>query len=344
MIEHERSYILSLEDGKRFLDKFHTTEAVHKPIVDYYFDKGVRIRCVDKRFILTHKEGNKSDGHRFEREEDVSANAADILKQRSVLTVRKSRVSIPLPEELTGKNKRYHVTMDFIDEPMKLAVLEIEAMDNGLYPVPPDICQKLFGLSLRECPLCAWSLFRRKIGICGGPSSGKSETAKWMSHTLNTKYGANSFNVVEFATSFIQKYKKNPSFYDQFFLWYGQHAREDDAGTSNIVISDCPTFLSYIYMVLLNKLPFSKDTALYLSKIYKRVLFDLDSYTDMIFMQLVDYHENGVRFQTPDEAKEIQNRIFMFLGDHNIPHVKATYNDLEKVLSDLFYINPSEMV
>jgi len=339
MIEHKRSYVLSIEDGRRFLDRFYVVDSTYKSITDYYLDQEVSLRCADKRFTLIHKKGDKSNGYRIGNKENISSNAAVILKQESILKVQKSRVIIPLSEESTGKNKRYYVTMDFIDEPMKLSVLGIEAMDNGLYPVSPDICHKLFGVPLRACPLSLWNLFRRKIGICGGPSSGKSETAKWMSHILNTEYSANSFNVTEFATSFIQKYKKNPSFYDQFFLWYGQHAREDDAGLANIVISDCPTFLSYIYMVFLNRMPFNKNMALYFSKIYKRVLFDIALYTDIIFMQLVDYHENGIRHHNIDEAKEIENRIAMFLGDHNIVHTKTRYDSLDTLLTNLFYIN-----
>lgn len=339
MIEHERSYVMTFEDGHRLLAKLGGS-LWEKDVQDYYYDKNMRLReDSDGNHLLTLKQGNKADGYRFEQEEKISEQASAILKANAKLTVKKHRHMISLPCDSTGTPPAYQVTMDFIYSPMRLAVLEVEATDEVLYPIPSDISNKLFGVKLKECPLSTWCLFNRKIGICGAPSSGKTETAKWLSHTLNTRFGGNAFHVVEFATSFIQKYKRNPKFHDQFFIWYGQRSREMDARTANIVISDCPTFLSYIYMVLLNKMKFSEDTAMYLSKVYKRVLFDLTSYTDLIFLNIQNYAENNIRYQTVSEAKEIEDRISRFLSDHNIPHLNATYNDGERLIRDLFYIN-----
>lgn len=338
MIECERSYVLTHEDGNRLLEKFGGSLG-EKDIYDYYLDKNTRLRQVDSSYLLTMKQGNKADGHRTEQEEKVSEPAAAILKTNTKLTVKKTRKWISLPCDSTGTPPPYKITIDFVSSPMRLAILEIEAQEQVLNPFSADISKRLLGIELKECPLSAWSLFKQKVGICGAPSSGKTETAKWMSHTLNTRFGANSFHVTEFATSFIQKYKRNPKFHDQFFVWYGQRQREMDAQTANIVISDCPTFLSYIYMVLLNQIPFSEDTAMYLAKVYKRVLFDLTSYTNIIFLNIKNYVENNVRYQTVSEAKEIEERISRFLKDHNIPHLSATYNDGEKLIRDLFYIN-----
>ena len=158
---------------------------------------------------------------------------------------------------------------------------------------------------------------------------------------MNVDFGANSFHVVEFATSFIQKYHKNPNFVDQFFVWFGQHEREENAKTANIVMSDCPTFLSYIYMLQMQKPEFCVESALSLSKMYKRVLFDLFSYTDLIFIPIVDYKDNNVRYQSKEEALEIERRIRQFLADHHIKHCVAAYDD--DILSELFYINRQEV-
>lgn len=335
MIEHERSYVMSHAAGEYLLEKFGQSKVY--ALEDYYQNKDLRIRnkkCDEEStWILTLKRGNKSDGYRFEQEESISPEVADILKLQASLVVKKDRFV------LNGFDQSYQVTIDFISTPMRLAILEIEALNEVLYPVPSDICKKLTGFDLKECPLSTWNLFNRKIGICGAPSSGKSETAKWLSHVMNTRFNANSFHVVEFATSFIQKYKRNPKFYDQFFIWYGQKSRELDARSSNIIVSDCPTFLSYIYMQLLNKTKLTEDTAMYLSKIYKRVLFDINSYTDIVFMQLQNYSENNVRYQSADEAMEIQERITRFLDDHNVSHIKTDYKNNDQLLLDLFYIN-----
>lgn len=166
-----------------------------------------------------------------------------------------------------------------------------------------------------------------------------SESAKILSHVLNTDFRANSFHVAEFATTFIQKYDKTPNFWEEFFIWHGQHEREHNATTADIVISDCPTFLTYIYLLHLPKDKFSLATALVLAKMYKRVLFDVEWYSDIIFLELKEYRENKVRYQSLEEALIIEKRIKMFLDDHRISYTTYDYSQSDKILTDLFYIN-----
>lgn len=354
MIEHERSYVFTIKGGFDFLikhagfkeEQFSGIDlrdegiepAKAKWIEDYYLGHGKRIRKSSDMKIskpsykFTRKTGEKAKGYRFEFEEEISEELANAMIADSVMHVKKRRLTIPLSDA-------YTITMDIVEEPMKLAILEIEALSEVVYPIPTDITQKLFGVSLKECPLCAYSLFNRHIGIAGGPSSGKSETAKILSHTLNTRYAANSFHVAEFATTFIQKYKKSPNFWEEFFIWHGQREREHSADMANIVISDCPTFLTYVYLLHLPKDKFSPDTALVLSKMYKRVLFDIDWYSDLILLELKEYKENAVRYQSFEEALQIQSRVRGFLDDHNIQYSLYDYTKKDEILRDLFYIN-----
>ncbi len=337
MIEHERSYVFTQEGISRFIQDQNLVMSESIKIEDWYISKTLRIRKIGSKYILTKKKGDKSKGYRFEEEVELPEKAAAILYEDADLIVSKDRYRVE-------SDTHYKVTIDYCHSPMKLAILEIEANDEVVCPIPIDICNKLFnikynGSDLIECPLSAHDLFKRRIGICGGPSSGKSETAKVISHIVNTEYDGNSFHVTEFATSFIQKYNRNPQFLDQFFVWYGQREREKNAGNSDIVISDCPTFLSYIYMLKMKKFDFSSQSAFALSKIYKRVLFDLQRYTDIIFLQIQNYKENNIRYQTEEEAKDIERRIAQFLDDHGVPYKKATYFDYRRILNDLFYIN-----
>ena len=355
MIEHERSYVFTIKGGIDFLIKYagfkkeqfsgidYKSEGIEpaeaKWIEDYYLGPGKRIRKSSDTEIskpsykFTRKTGEKSKGYRFEFEEQISEELANAMMADSTMRVKKRRLKIPL------KDETYTVTMDIIEEPMKLAILEIEALSEIVYPVPADIAQRLFGVALKECPLCAYSLFNRHVGIAGGPSSGKSETAKILSYVLNTKYNANSFHVAEFATTFIQKYGKNPNFWEEFFIWHGQHEREHSATLANIVISDCPTFLTYVYLLHLPKDKFSPDTALVLAKMYKRVLFDVGWYSDLILLELKNYRENAVRYQSFEEARRIQSRVRGFLDDHNIEYSLYDYTKKDEILRDLFYIN-----
>ncbi len=343
MIEHERSYIFTHEGMNRFITSQNLSVVEETMIEDCYIAKDLRIRrsahggnkgWFGDKYVLTKKKGDKSKGYRFEEEVELPANAANILCEDADLVVSKSRFHI-------ASDSHYKVTIDFCSSPMKLAILEIEADEEVACPLPLDICNKIFNtkLDLIECPLSAHSLFKRRIGICGGPSSGKSELAKIISHIMNTEYDGNSFHVTEFATSFIQKYNRNPQFLDQFFVWYGQREREKDANRSDIILSDCPTFLSYIYMLKMKKFDFSSQSAFALSKIYKRVLFDLQGYTDIIFLQIQNYKENNIRYQTEVEARDIERRIAQFLDDHVVPYMKATYFDHRRIFDELFHIN-----
>lgn len=97
---------------------------------------------------------------------------------------------------------------------------------------------------------------------------------------------------------------------DQFLLWHGQKSREQDAnGRAVVTLSDCPTFLTYIYALVGAKPPSDDHTSLHLAKLYKRVLQDLRGYTDMIFLAVEDYQDNNIRFQTPAEARAIGDRV-----------------------------------
>lgn len=333
MIEHERSYIFTHQGAYDFISRYENPRC--KIIEDYYLAENMRIRKTindDKVYVFTKKTGDKSRGFRFEFEEEISESLAEALISDAKMCVKKHRYILPSDES-------YEVVMDFIEEPMKLAILEIEACKEIVYPIPADITNKLFGVKLQECPLSTFPLLNRHIGICGGPSSGKTEVSKGISHILNTQYAANSFHVMEFATTFIQKYRKTPDFWEQFFIWHGQHEREHNADLANIVISDCPTFLAYIYLLHLPKESFSEHTALVLAKIYKRVLFDIGWYSNIVFLNLKEYKENKVRYQDIEEALRIEERIRNFLNDHCIPYESYDYTQQDQILKDLFYIN-----
>lgn len=325
--EFEKSYVLLIDDAQMLLNKFDHSQFTL--ITDYYLNKNLRIRNIDKEFKITSKTGNKRDGVRVEEEHNLSYESANMLIPISKIKVKKRRYSV-------FKEKDVRVFIDILSAPMNLAIVEVESFSDF---VPDDIVKNLFGVELKECPLSAWDLFNRKIGICGAPSSGKSETSKWLSYNINTRFGGNSFHVVEFATSFIQKYHRIPNFHDQFFIWYGQRSRELDANTANIVISDSPIFLSYIYMCMLNQTDLCSESAMYLSKVYKRVLFDMINYTDILFLELNNYADNNIRYNTESEAQKIQLQILQFLDYHKIRYIKTSYLEQEKILLDLFYVN-----
>ncbi len=349
MIEHERAYMFTWDGITDFLESrgLGLEWEGLSGIEDHYIRQGLRVRHrqfefddvdtdpVADQWILVRKTGNKAEGHRFEEESVVDPVVGKMIADEAQFKVIKSRRRV-----IGLKTERpYNITVDFVDSPMKVACLEVEALEPIAMPIPADISRRLFGVDLRECPLCTWDYFNRKIGICGAPSCGKTETAKWLSYVLNTKFNGNAYHVSEYATTFIQKYRRKPEFDDQILMLYGQRKREKDAETANIVVSDCPTFLNFIYAQILYSGPFNEKSALKLAKIYKEVLFDIKSYSDITMLKLQDYAKNNIRYQTADESLEIEKRILRFLDDHHIPYRSATYNDANNILSDLLYLN-----
>ena len=313
-------------------------------IADYYLDRNTRIRRETEgtistpntySYFVTSKRGDKASGAREENNVAVNNSAAESLIGLAKLVIYKRRQYI----EIGDYSERYTVTIDWVDSPMQVAILEIEAaaqdvsLRDAYWEIFKEKCE------LVHCPLSAWDYCKRKIGICGAPSSGKTETAKWLSHALNVNYGANSFHVMEYATTFIQKYRRNPGFEDSFLVWYGQRQRELDADKANIVISDCPTFLPYIYQLYHRPAKFDAVSALSMAKMYKRCLTDVQSYTDIVFLRLQEYRENGVRYHTAEQATRVQSMIQTFLQDHSIPHRVADCTNPEAILRGLFYIN-----
>lgn len=347
--EFERSYIFTHESAHAFLKSVgEDFDLQHNEFIeDFYINRGLRIRkcgypCSSSlynwKYIIVQKTGEKSSGQREEYEEYISERVAKMLIGDPVLKVRKHRKTLS-PDKMNFTDSvasNFTVTIDFVQEPMQVAILEIESKK---YPLEPNASQSFFGKKLIECPLDAVSYFNRRIGICGGPSSGKSSVAQHLSHKLNTVFQSNSSHVAEFATTFIQKYRQVPDFWKQFFIWYGQRERERNADLANIVISDCPTFLSYIYLLLSSKQEFCFDTSLMCSKMYKRVLSDVNWYSDLIFLKLREYKENGVRYQNKEEALEIESRIQSFLDDHCIKYQTYDYTQADEILTNLFYIN-----
>lgn len=331
-IELERSYVFPHESVQRIVD-FLGIVTLGKPcgIVDNYLNPELRIRCIDeKKFTLTRKTGDKSNGQRIELEQVIDVNAASILIVDSKLRITKTRYSI------SDLSSDFKIILDIIESPMRIAILEIESTNGQIPPTASEI----FDLDLQECPLAAWNFFRQKIGICGAPSSGKTETAKILSHLMNTRFCANSFHVLEYATSFIQKYNRHPDSTDQFMLWYSQRAREVDAASkANIIISDSPTFLSYIYTLFHHRNQMDDQFRIHLTKIYKRVLEDLKNYSRIIYLQPKNLIYNNVRFQNSGEMHEIANRIYSFLRWHNIPHIIAEQGDAHRILDNLLYMN-----
>ena len=175
-IELERAYVFQYESVPHIL-KFLRASTIGfvLNIRDNYLGPDLRIRHVARDKLinwntpeLMRKSGDKKSGRRIEESRNIDPETAAILIVDSRLQVIKKRYNIHT------EGSGFVVALDIVESPMKIAILEIESKNGQMPPTASEI----FNVDLIECPLASWDLFRQKIGICGAPSSGKTETAK----------------------------------------------------------------------------------------------------------------------------------------------------------------------
>jgi len=337
-VEKERSYIFKLQDIvwlTRIFPGYYSKDVKIDIIEDYYINKNLRLRKKNDKLTMEHKSDGKKEEGRIEESQDITENWFNLLKEKASLKVIKKR------QILHTEPDDYVITLDIVSEPMRILILEIESLNGGDPPRINNFIAPYSSKGFVYCPLSAWDYFKRKIAICGAPSSGKTSTAQWITNKINTEFGGRAFCPIEYATSYIQKYDKYPNIHDQYMIWESQSSREQDAlNKSDIVISDSPTFLSYIYGLLTSKNIDINDKNILLSKLYKRSLEGLCEYEQILFLNLLEYKENGVRYNTKAEAVEINNIISNFLKQHGVwRNTHYTYENKEEILSSILYLN-----
>jgi hypothetical protein len=335
-IEKERSYIFRFKDIVKItkLFPYYSSTPVETDVIeDYYLNKNIRIRKKNGKLCMEHKSDGKKEEGRKEENQDIGENWFNLLKEKSSLKIIKKRQILHI------EPNDYIITLDIISEPMRILILEIESLNGNDPPRLENFISDLHGKFI-TCPLSAWDYFKRKIAICGAPSSGKTSTAQWITNKINTEFGGRAFCPIEYATSFIQKYDKIPNINDQYMIWECQNTRENNSlSKCNMVISDSPTFLSYVYGLLISENIDINDKNILLSKLYKRSLEGLCKYQQIFFLNLMRYKENGIRYNTKNEAVKINNMIKNFLNNHGIKFGDYTFNHKEQILSDILYFN-----
>jgi len=339
--EFETAFVVTQDIAKLLLEEYWDG-APGVTIEDYYIDKDHRVRDSKNSIILTHKQGDKRDGVRDEDEIAVGNSKTrqkvrEFFKSTAKLTIRKARY------KLKSKGISNKIVLDMVESPLRIAVIEFEFSGEENLTKARKIIKEA---QARECPLSTWSYHRRRIGIAGGPSSGKTSVAKAISLELNHEFGSNSSDVVEYATSFIQKMGRHPTFADQLLVWVKQYERElAVATTANIVLSDCPVFLPYIYALrAMRDLEWTQQTDFALSSIYKRSLRALEEYDQIFVLNLLWYRENNIRYHDREQSEEITEEIKKFLKDHGRNFSTYVCTDIPKILTDILYLTDLDKI
>lgn len=157
-----------------------------------------------------------------------------------------------------------------------------------------------------------------KIGIIGGPSAGKSTLAAEIFSTC--KHNSITVDLVqEYAREIFNKgwEIKHPG--DQFKLLLRQREREDIIPDEiDVMVTDSPTLLSYIYVLQLANVYDTHDKEI-IAALYNEFLLDLDRYDELILLNRVKgYVADGTRKQTAEESDKIYEQLKAILDLHSI--------------------------
>ncbi len=185
-----------------------------------------------------------------------------------------------------------------------------------------------------------------RVAFTGAPDSGKTTLAKMVSAKMNLKGYVPAY-VHEFARDYITKYGIRPNTVaEQFYVLKVQEQREREmcSSSTQIMYTDCPIMLSYIYAIDLVR--DAKDLKM-LSELYEETLRLLGNPNissglrtelqipkpryDLIFY-LRPFREtvkDDVRAQDWDRIGKLDTQVKSFLVLHGIVHTELTDTNME---------------
>ncbi len=169
----------------------------------------------------------------------------------------------------------------------------------------------------------------RRVNLFAGASSGKSTCASKLFADLKVKH-ANVELVQEYIKTWAYE-QKFPTGFDQVYI-FGKQLRKEEVVLKNgvdTIITDSPIFLGTCYAEIYEAPAYKA-----LREIVK--VFDAAYEPLNIFLDRpVVYQENG-RYQTHEEAKEVDLRILDILEKADISFVRFSVEDYEKIRAHVF--------
>lgn len=158
-----------------------------------------------------------------------------------------------------------------------------------------------------------------RVGICGPPSAGKTT----MANRLRRLIYSNCECVKEYARHYIERYGPPTEVSEQMWILDGQKKWEDQAAkTYEVVISDSPLFLSYIYGRMLADVKDRKGRG-FLVRLYELAIEGAQSYDVVYILPPRAVRSDGVRTQSDEDSKNIYDLIKSFCDDHRIEYHKV---------------------
>jgi len=173
------------------------------------------------------------------------------------------------------------------------------------------------------------------VNMLGGSGLGKSTTAAGLYHSMKM-LGLNVELVREYVKSWAWAGNKIGE-YDQVYI-FGKQARSEYMlyGKVDYIITDSPIILSPIYEKYYNNgESLIEDAAI---KFLNKAKLNGIKHINFVLDRQKEFNPEG-RYETEDQAKDIDQRVRDFISDNNIDHHIVDCADEDRIRFMLDYLN-----
>ena len=165
-----------------------------------------------------------------------------------------------------------------------------------------------------------------RVAFAGAPDTGKTTLAKMVSSEFNLR-GYKVTYIDEFARDYISRFGFAETAAEQYFIVRKQKEKEPPfLGVDEILFTDSPDFLSYIYCLDVADLESPKDRTI----LFEILSMVLPSRYNMVFLtkKFRETFDDGVRSRFIESIDAIDEAIESFLKLHRIPYIILDSKDL----------------
>lgn len=179
----------------------------------------------------------------------------------------------------------------------------------------------------------------RRVGLFGSAGTGKSCLARALSNHLSIHFKISADVPYEFASTFIARYGV-PTYRDQLWIFLKQWAREEDIALhKQVMISDCPHPLVYVYSraaAVSENLGLDKT----IPWMHEMALKGLQLFQHKVFLPFNSERcrEDGIRIHNPQQSQIVSSKIHSFLEESGQPFLVFDGN-LEGLISEILCLS-----
>lgn len=169
-----------------------------------------------------------------------------------------------------------------------------------------------------------------KVGFIGGPGAGKSTTSAGL-FTACKNRGITVELVQEYARDQLNRGWSPKCIGDQHRILDEQRRKEAIIpDTIDVLITDSPTILSYLYALKNNDVQDTSDI-MAMTALYETFLTDMHNYDILVLLKRTKpYVDDGTRSQTAEESDRIHEEIKVLLDLHSVEYAEMN-GDMETV-------------